>query len=122
MTTTPSDLETNRPPSTVHRRIVALAGGVGGAKLAHGLAMNLPPEDLTVIVNTGMTSSIMACTSVPTWIRSATPWQDLPTPIQAGAAWVNPGMPSAMHPGWADLAGSTWETRTWAPTWNAHGG
>jgi LPPG:FO 2-phospho-L-lactate transferase len=34
-------------------KIVALAGGVGGAKLAHGLAMNLPPENLTVIVNTG---------------------------------------------------------------------
>jgi LPPG:FO 2-phospho-L-lactate transferase len=32
--------------------IVALAGGVGGAKLAHGLAMSLPPEELTVIVNT----------------------------------------------------------------------
>ena len=34
-------------------KIVALAGGVGGAKLAHGLAQVLPPEDLTVIVNTG---------------------------------------------------------------------
>jgi LPPG:FO 2-phospho-L-lactate transferase len=34
-------------------RIVALAGGVGGAKLAHGFAQILPPEDLTVIVNTG---------------------------------------------------------------------
>ena len=34
-------------------KIVALAGGVGGAKLAHGLAQNLAPEDLTVIVNTG---------------------------------------------------------------------
>jgi LPPG:FO 2-phospho-L-lactate transferase len=33
--------------------VVALAGGVGGAKLAHGLAMVLPAEDLTVIVNTG---------------------------------------------------------------------
>ncbi len=40
--------------STVHRlKIVALAGGVGGAKLAHGLAQILPPENLTVIVNTG---------------------------------------------------------------------
>jgi LPPG:FO 2-phospho-L-lactate transferase len=34
-------------------KIVALAGGVGGAKLADGLAQNLPPEDLTIIVNTG---------------------------------------------------------------------
>jgi LPPG:FO 2-phospho-L-lactate transferase len=34
-------------------KIIALAGGVGGAKLAHGLAQILPPEDLTVIVNTG---------------------------------------------------------------------
>ncbi|HLO17990.1 MAG TPA: 2-phospho-L-lactate transferase [Anaerolineales bacterium] len=34
-------------------KIVTLAGGVGGAKLAHGLAQILPPEDLTVIVNTG---------------------------------------------------------------------
>jgi LPPG:FO 2-phospho-L-lactate transferase len=42
-------------PSTVHRppSIVALAGGVGGAKLAEGLAQILPPEALTVIVNTG---------------------------------------------------------------------
>lgn len=34
-------------------KIVALAGGVGGAKLVHGLAQILAPEDLTVIVNTG---------------------------------------------------------------------
>lgn len=32
--------------------IVALAGGVGGAKLAQGLYQALPPGDLTVIVNT----------------------------------------------------------------------
>ncbi|MCC6299943.1 MAG: 2-phospho-L-lactate transferase [Anaerolineales bacterium] len=43
----------HRPLSTVHRRIVALAGGVGGAKLAHGLAQLLKPEELTIIVNTG---------------------------------------------------------------------
>lgn len=34
-------------------KIVALAGGVGGAKLAHGLAQVLDPEQLTVVVNTG---------------------------------------------------------------------
>ena len=34
-------------------KIVALAGGVGGAKLADGFARLLPPENLTIIVNTG---------------------------------------------------------------------
>jgi LPPG:FO 2-phospho-L-lactate transferase len=34
-------------------KIVALAGGVGGAKLAWGLAQVLGKDDLTIIVNTG---------------------------------------------------------------------
>jgi len=38
-------------PVTGH--VVALSGGVGGAKLAHGLSLALPPEDLSIIVNTG---------------------------------------------------------------------
>lgn len=33
--------------------IIALAGGVGGAKLARGLAAVRAPDDLTVVVNTG---------------------------------------------------------------------
>jgi LPPG:FO 2-phospho-L-lactate transferase len=33
--------------------IVALAGGVGGARLAVGLAAVLPPKQLTIVVNTG---------------------------------------------------------------------
>ena len=33
--------------------VVALCGGVGGAKLAQGLARVLPGEDLTIIVNSG---------------------------------------------------------------------
>ena len=32
---------------------LALAGGVGGARMAHGLTMVLPPEDLIVAVNIG---------------------------------------------------------------------
>lgn len=39
-------LETNK-------RIVVLVGGVGGAKLALGLQALVPPENLTIIVNTG---------------------------------------------------------------------
>jgi LPPG:FO 2-phospho-L-lactate transferase len=35
------------------RHVLALAGGVGGAKLALGLALLLPPSDLTIAVNTG---------------------------------------------------------------------
>lgn len=34
-------------------KIAALAGGVGGAKLVHGLAQLIHPEDITAIVNTG---------------------------------------------------------------------
>lgn len=33
--------------------ILALAGGVGGAKLTHGLATRLPADELLVVVNTG---------------------------------------------------------------------
>lgn len=34
-------------------KVLVLAGGVGGAKLAAGLAQVLPAEDITVVVNTG---------------------------------------------------------------------
>ena len=34
-------------------RVVLLAGGVGGARLADGLARVLPPDRLTIVVNTG---------------------------------------------------------------------
>jgi len=37
----------------VKGRVVALSGGVGGAKLVDGLARVLPPDALTVIINTG---------------------------------------------------------------------
>ena len=35
------------------RHVIALCGGVGGAKLAFGLTRILAPEDLTLVVNTG---------------------------------------------------------------------
>jgi LPPG:FO 2-phospho-L-lactate transferase len=34
-------------------KMVALAGGVGGAKMVHGMASVLPADQLTVVVNTG---------------------------------------------------------------------
>ena len=39
--------------ATIQRDIVYLTGGVGGARLLRGLAQLVPPERLTVIVNTG---------------------------------------------------------------------
>ncbi len=44
----PGDKEDSSKP-----RVVALAGGVGGARLADGLAQVLPAHALTIIVNTG---------------------------------------------------------------------
>jgi 2-phospho-L-lactate transferase/gluconeogenesis factor (CofD/UPF0052 family) len=38
---------------TEGKTILALSGGVGGAKLALGLADVLPPEALAIMVNTG---------------------------------------------------------------------
>lgn len=36
-----------------HRKCLAISGGVGGAKLALGLAKVVPPEDLVIVANTG---------------------------------------------------------------------
>ncbi len=41
------------PTHTAFRSVVALSGGVGGAKLLDGLARALDPDRLTAIVNTG---------------------------------------------------------------------
>jgi LPPG:FO 2-phospho-L-lactate transferase len=42
-----------RAPSREWRKVVALSGGVGGARFLHGLSRVLAPEALTAIVNTG---------------------------------------------------------------------
>lgn len=39
--------------STGRKKVIALSGGVGGAKLAHGLSKILPADDLLVVVNVG---------------------------------------------------------------------
>jgi LPPG:FO 2-phospho-L-lactate transferase len=44
---------TGATPSTRAGPVVALSGGIGGAKLALGLSRVLPPGDLTVVCNTG---------------------------------------------------------------------
>lgn len=44
---------TTRAQSSMARRVLALSGGIGGAKLALGLSRVLPPDALTVVANTG---------------------------------------------------------------------
>jgi LPPG:FO 2-phospho-L-lactate transferase len=71
--------------------IVALAGGVGGARLAVGLAAVLPPKQLTIVVNTGDDFEHMGFTICP----------DLDTVMYTLAGVNNPQL------GWG-RAGETW--------------
>jgi LPPG:FO 2-phospho-L-lactate transferase len=48
-----------------NRKVVVLAGGVGGARMADGFAQCLPPQNLTVIVNTGDDFQHMGLTVCP---------------------------------------------------------
>ena len=85
--------------------VVLLVGGVGGAKLAVGLAAHLPPEGLTIVVNTG--------DDFEHWGLHVSP--DLDTVMYNLAGVANPEM------GWG-LAGDTLEalgmmTRYAGPSW-----
>lgn len=85
--------------------IVALAGGVGGAKLAHGLAQVLPPEQLAVVVNTGDDFEHLGLYIAP----------DLDTVMYTLAGLANP------ETGWGQRD-ETWSfldalARLGAPTW-----
>ncbi|PWH11735.1 MAG: 2-phospho-L-lactate transferase [Anaerolineae bacterium] len=86
-------------------KLVALAGGVGGAKLAEGLAQILPPHALTIIVNTG--------DDFVHWGLNISP--DLDTVCYTLAGLANPVT------GWGQ-ADETWNVfqqmeRLGAPTW-----
>jgi len=105
MTSSKINGATYGPLSAVHRRIVALAGGVGGAKLAHGLAQIMPPEDLTIIVNTGDDFEHLGLTICP----------DLDTVCYTLAGLANP------ETGWG-RENETWNTisnieRLGGPNW-----
>lgn len=73
--------------------VLALAGGVGGAKLALGMARVLPPEELVVVVNTGDDECFHGLHVSP----------DLDTVMYTLAGLVNP------ETGWG-LAGDTFNS------------
>lgn len=76
-------------------KVVALAGGVGGAKLADGLAQILSSEDFTIIVNTGDDFEHLGLKICP----------DLDTVCYTLAGLANP------ETGWG-RADETWNTLT----------
>lgn len=71
--------------------ILALAGGVGGAKLAAGLAAILSPEELAIVVNTGDDFTHLGLSISP----------DIDTVIYTLAGIANPEL------GWG-IAGESW--------------
>lgn len=77
--------------NSLTRNILALAGGVGGAKLALGLSRNLEPDHLTIVVNTGDDFEHLGLRVSP----------DLDTVMYTLAGLANP------ETGWG-LAGETW--------------
>lgn len=99
---------TDTPATDRHRpdaSFVALCGGVGGAKLALGLAKVLGPEKLTIIVNTGDDFEHMGLHVSP----------DIDTVLYTLAGLSNQEL------GWG-LAGETWSfmaatERLGGPTW-----
>jgi len=74
-------------------KVVVLAGGVGGAKLADGIARILPAEDVTIVVNTGDDFAHAGLTICP----------DLDTVMYRLAGVAND------ETGWG-RAGETWRT------------
>ena len=83
-------------------KILALSGGIGGAKLALGLYRVLPPEELTLIVNTGDDFEHLGLTICP----------DLDTTLYTLAGLANPEL------GW----GRRDETWTFMKTLESLGG
>jgi LPPG:FO 2-phospho-L-lactate transferase len=86
-------------------RVTALAGGTGAAKLLRGLAACLPPEDLTVVVNTGDDAEI--------WGLHVSPDIDTVTYALAGRldvarGWGLAGETFRCLEGVGDLGGETW--------------
>ena len=85
--------------------ILALAGGVGGAKLAHGLAMQVAPEELLIVVNTGDDFVHLGLNISP----------DLDT-VMYWLAGIND---TARGWGWLERAGTLW--RRWKGSAAQHG-
>jgi LPPG:FO 2-phospho-L-lactate transferase len=91
-------MTTDQPPTTDYRhlKITALAGGIGAAKFLLGLVRVMPPENLTIIANTGDDIELFGLRICP----------DIDTVTYTLAGVINETF------GWG-LAGDTFELLKW---------
>jgi LPPG:FO 2-phospho-L-lactate transferase len=85
--------------------ILALAGGVGGAKLANGLAANLSSEQLMIAVNTGDDFEHLGLPICPDIDTVAYTLAGINDPVQG---WGIAGESWAFMDAMAGLGGETW--------------
>ena len=107
--------ELRRAPQRVTAsRVVALAGGVGGAKLAEGLQAHLG-DRLIVVVNTADDTERHGLLVCPTTTRSSTPWPGSRTRSSAGASpatrWAAMGALERVRRGGLVLGSATGTSR-----------
>ena len=86
-------------------KVVALAGGVGGAKLADGLAQVLPSENLTIIVNTGDDFDHIGLRICPDLDTVCYTLAGLANPV---TGWGRSGETWSVLESMAELGGPTW--------------
>ncbi len=102
-------------------KVVALAGGIGGAKLVDGLSRILPSDSLTVIVNTGDDFDHLGlricpdldtvCYTLAGLANVTTGWGRIAETWNALQALLN----------WEDQPGFGWVIAIWVTTWRERG-
>ena len=100
--------------SAGRRTVVALSGGIGGAKLALGLSLVLDPADLVVVANTGDDFQHLGLSISP----------DIDTVMYTLAGLNNPVTGwGRRDETWRSAAkpGSGWATPISPPIWSARG-
>ena len=107
-------------------RIVCLAGGVGGAKMAHGLAQLVPPAHLTIIGNTGDDFTHCGLTICPDLDTLLYTLADVANPAtgwgRAGESWQAMSVVRALGgPEWFNLGDLDLGLHLTRAHWLAHG-
>ena len=97
-------------------RVVALAGGVGGAKLAVGLVHCLQPSELVVVVNTGDDEEFHGLHVSPDLDTMMYTLSGLSNPVTGWGLEGDTFGALSMLGKYGRIHGSTWATAIWAPT------